>query len=73
MNPLLKAAGKLVQLLILLYLVVLFYDKYLLLTSEYVGPSLYEYVSTDIISFMLGVLSIFVFIDFVHIVKNEVE
>ena len=73
MNPLLKAAGKLVQLLILLYFVVLFYDKYLLLTSGYVGPSLYEYVSTNIISYMLGVLSIFVFIDFVHIVKNEVE
>ena len=65
MNPSLKAAGKLVQLLILLYFVVLFYGERLRMAHD--NPS------TDIISFMLGVLSIFVFIDFVHIVKNEVE
>ena len=65
MNPLLKAIGKLVQLFILLYFVVLFYDEYLRMG--------HDLINTTNISFMLGVLSIFVFIDFVAIVKNEVE
>ena len=65
MNSLLKAIGKLIQLFILLYFVVLFYDEYLRMG--------HDLIDTTIISYMLGVLSIFVFIDFVHIVKNEVE
>ena len=65
MNPLLKAIGKLIQLFILLYFVVLFYDEHLRMAHD--DPS------TNIISYMLGVLSIFVFIDLVYIVKNEVE
>ena len=65
MNPLLKAIGKLIQLFILLYFVVLFYDEHLRMA--------HDVINTTNISFMLGVLSIFVFIDFVHIVKNDLE